>query len=58
MLAITHPMKEKRIKVAKWGTPKKYLKKKPDNNNPREMCKRIQFIKFNCKLSFYYFSYI
>jgi hypothetical protein len=27
MLAITYPMKRKRIKVAKWGTPKKYLKK-------------------------------
>jgi hypothetical protein len=28
MLAITYPLKRKRIKVAKWGTPKKYLKKK------------------------------
>jgi hypothetical protein len=27
MLAITYSMK-KEIKVAKWGTPKKYLKKK------------------------------
>ncbi len=28
MLAITYTLKRKRIKVAKWGTPKKYLKKK------------------------------
>jgi hypothetical protein len=25
MLAITYPLKRKRIKVAKWGTPKKYF---------------------------------
>jgi hypothetical protein len=28
MLAITYPMKQKRIMVAKWGTPKKRKKKK------------------------------
>jgi hypothetical protein len=29
MLAITYSLKRKRIKVAKWGTPKKkYIKKK------------------------------
>ncbi len=28
MLAVTYPMKRKRIKVAKCGTPKKYLKKR------------------------------
>jgi hypothetical protein len=28
MLAITYPLKRKRIKVAKWGTPKNIKKKK------------------------------
>jgi hypothetical protein len=32
MLAIEYPMKRKRIKVAKWGTPKN-IKKKINNNN-------------------------
>jgi hypothetical protein len=27
MLAITYTMNKKEIKIAKWGTPKKYLKK-------------------------------
>jgi hypothetical protein len=32
MLAITYTLKRKRIKVAKWGTPKKYLKKRREND--------------------------
>jgi hypothetical protein len=31
MLVITYTLKRKRIKVAKWGTPKKILKKKEKN---------------------------
>jgi hypothetical protein len=31
MLAIKYPMKGKRIKVAKWGTPKKINKKNYNN---------------------------
>jgi hypothetical protein len=31
MLDITYPIKRKRIKVAKWGTPKK-IKNKNNNN--------------------------
>jgi len=32
MLALTYSMK-KEIKVAKWGTPKKYLRKKKEKKN-------------------------
>ena len=33
LLAITYPMKIKRLKVAKWGAPKKNLKKNSIQKN-------------------------
>jgi len=43
MLEIINPLKRKRIKVAKWGTPKRYLK---DMYNVSDRNYRILFDRF------------